>query len=71
MDAIDLNRLMRPKKVCVCNQVSEEEIRKAVREGAHSLEEIANRTKATTNCGTCSSQVISLLRDELKKLSLQ
>lgn len=69
MEEIDLNRLMRPKKICVCNQVSEEEIRKAVREGAHTLEEIGKKTKASTNCGTCSSQVISLLQDELKKLS--
>lgn len=68
MEEIDINQLMRPKKVCVCKQVSKEEIIACIQKGATSFEDISNRTLAGTNCGTCRKEVETILETELKKL---
>jgi bacterioferritin-associated ferredoxin len=68
LEEIDINQLMRPRKICVCRQVSESDIRKAIQSGANSLQDISLQTQASTNCGTCASAVDAILQDELKKL---
>lgn len=70
-EGIDLNSLMRPKRVCLCRMVTEKELVDAIREGAHTLEEIREKTRATTGCGTCSLQVYHILQRELKNLSVR
>ncbi|RHX88889.1 (2Fe-2S)-binding protein [Leptospira stimsonii] len=56
---------MRPRKVCVCNQVSEEEILTSIRNGHDTLEKLMDDTGASTGCGTCMSSVRKLLAREL------
>ncbi|TGL57180.1 (2Fe-2S)-binding protein [Leptospira ognonensis] len=51
--------------------VTEKELVDAIREGAHTLEEIREKTRATTGCGTCSIQVYHILQRELKNLSVR
>jgi NAD(P)H-nitrite reductase large subunit len=46
--------------------VTEKELVDAIREGAHTLEEIREKTRATTGCGTCTMQVYHILQRELK-----
>ncbi|NPA27559.1 MAG: (2Fe-2S)-binding protein [Epsilonproteobacteria bacterium] len=41
--------------VCVCNHVHYKEIIDAIKEGACSVEEIMEKTKAGTGCGLCKS----------------
>lgn len=62
---VDLCQLMRPRKVCVCNQVSEEEILASIRNGHDTLEKLMDDTGASTGCGTCISSVRKLLAREL------
>ncbi|PNV76126.1 (2Fe-2S)-binding protein [Leptospira inadai] len=62
---IDLNALMRPRKVCVCNQVSEEEIVSSIRRGNDTLGKLMQDTLCCTGCGTCRGKVTKLLADTL------
>lgn len=49
--------------VCVCHNVSEREIKALLDEGL-SLEEIVERTSASTGCGTCLEYLIEVIEDE-------
>ncbi|HWW60706.1 MAG TPA: (2Fe-2S)-binding protein [Thermoanaerobaculia bacterium] len=53
------------KTVCRCNNIKYKTIERAIREGAHSLHQIANRTTATTGqCGgSCTPDVQQMLAD--------
>ena len=54
------------KTVCRCNNIKYRTIERAIREGAHTLTQVANRTTATLGeCGgTCTPDVQAML-DEL------
>ncbi|EIE02800.1 MULTISPECIES: (2Fe-2S)-binding protein [Leptospira] len=62
---IDLNALMRPRKVCVCNQVSEEDITNSIRRGNDTLGKLMRDTSCCTGCGTCRGRVLKLLSETL------
>ncbi len=53
------------KTVCRCNNIKYRTIERAIREGAHTLHQIANRTTATTGeCGgSCTPDVQQMLAD--------
>ncbi|MCZ8343794.1 MAG: (2Fe-2S)-binding protein [Leptospira sp.] len=69
MEPLDLNSLMRPKRVCLCRMVTEEDLVRAIHEGAQTVEEIREKTRASTGCGTCSAQVYHILQRELQNLT--
>lgn len=46
--------------VCECMQVKEETIRDCIREGANTLEKIAQQTAASTVCGGCKPKIIEI-----------
>lgn len=51
--------------VCKCFGVSEEQIRRAIRENSlTSVEEVTNFTKAGGGCGTCSDDIAAILAEE-------
>jgi NAD(P)H-nitrite reductase large subunit len=54
------------RTVCRCNNIKYKTIERAIREGAHTLTQVANRTGATTGqCGgTCTPDVQQMI-DEL------
>nr|WP_281277630.1 (2Fe-2S)-binding protein [Leptospira idonii] len=60
---------MRPKRVCLCKMVTEKELVDAIREGAHTIEELREKTRASTGCGTCAVQVYHILQRELQNLA--
>ena len=47
--------------VCLCMGVSDKDIKKVVREGACSAAEVMRCTGAGTRCGSCVSEVVSLV----------
>ena len=49
------------ERVCVCNDVSREEILSAIEGGAHDVAEIGRRTAAGTGCGTCRAELATLV----------
>ncbi len=40
--------------VCVCNAVTDKDIREAAEQGAHTLEALSERLKVATCCGRCA-----------------
>lgn len=48
-------------KICYCMHVHEATILRAIREGATTLAELGERTRAGTGCGTCKSELVVLL----------
>jgi bacterioferritin-associated ferredoxin len=48
--------------ICVCNAVTDGEIRRAVALGARSLRDLKDRLAVATSCGKCASSTHSVLR---------
>lgn len=53
--------------VCVCKQVTERKIRKAVKNGARRFISVKQRTDAGSSCGLCTPFVEDIIEDEKKK----
>jgi bacterioferritin-associated ferredoxin len=67
-DLAQLYSLMRPRKICLCKAVSEQELVECIQNGATTLEELIFRTGASTKCGSCRGMVISIFEKETQKL---
>lgn len=52
--------------VCNCFEISEEEIREAVKNGAHTVDEVGEATQAGTGCGACQPRIQEII-DEVTK----
>jgi bacterioferritin-associated ferredoxin len=50
--------------VCLCNKVTDGQIRAAREDGAHSLECLQTRLKVATCCGRCSEFAEQLLEED-------
>ena len=61
------------KIICHCKNVSYVEIRKAMIDGARTLEEIKEKTGAATGCGRCASTIEGILASvcSCKNVSLE
>ena len=61
------------KTVCRCNNIKYRTIERAIREGAHTLTQVANRTTATLGqCGgTCTPDVQAMLEELAPKYATQ
>ena len=62
MDEIKINKYMRPGKVCLCKDVTREDIKELIRGGERKLSKIIQLTRASTGCGTCFRELVSLVR---------
>ncbi len=51
--------------VCVCNAVTESDIRNAVDDGVHSLAQLRRTTGCTDNCGCCKEMAVEVLQQAL------
>ena len=47
--------------VCICNNVTDREIRDAVKNGVTTLEALSQQLKVATCCGRCSDCALNLL----------
>ena len=47
--------------VCICNGVTDHQIREAVANGCRSVAELTMRTGAGANCGTCLETAAAML----------
>jgi bacterioferritin-associated ferredoxin len=53
--------------VCLCNAVTEREVRHAAKLGATSLADLGESLGVATCCGKCADCARGILRDEVKK----
>ena len=49
--------------VCVCNGVTESQIREAVADGVVSLQELHDRLGVASQCGGCGDYALSLIHE--------
>lgn len=53
--------------VCLCFDISEEQIREVVRNGAHTVEAVGEETQAGTGCGACQENIQKIIDEEILK----
>jgi bacterioferritin-associated ferredoxin len=53
--------------VCICNAVTDRDIRKAAAEGVHSLAELQRRTGCAGACGSCADHAEQVLHESLSR----
>lgn len=62
LDAALLKTIFKFKMyVCVCEAVTDHEIRKAVESGAASVGEVMRCTRAGTRCGSCKTEIAQMV----------
>ena len=54
--------------VCICNAVTDKQIRSEVRQGCTSLRELSCRTGCATTCGKCARMAREILVDEMQRV---
>lgn len=57
--------------VCVCNNISDREIRQAIELGITSMDELRADLGVSTCCGQCASYAEDVLNEHLAKLDAQ
>lgn len=53
--------------VCVCNAVTEKQVRAAVQEGVYSLRELSAKLGVATCCGCCAKLASQIVDEELQQ----
>ena len=49
--------------VCICNAITENQIRRAARAGARDLWDLQRELGVASNCGSCKETAMAILRD--------
>ncbi len=52
------------RQLCQCLNVSEGEVKRAIRAGASTVDEVGERCEAGTGCGSCRGGIEVLLEEE-------
>ena len=50
---MNINELIRPRKLCLCRGVTKADVEKAVKNGVNTMKQLIKVTAATTGCGSC------------------
>ena len=53
--------------VCICNQVTDKQICRAVDEGASSIEDLSNELNLGTCCGKCKNCAKQVMREAIQE----
>lgn len=53
--------------VCVCNSVTDRDIKHAANKGAHTLEELSEQLNIATCCKNCAECAVAVLKEALEK----
>jgi bacterioferritin-associated ferredoxin len=51
--------------VCVCNAVTDSDIRNAVNDGVHNFKQLRQETGCGNECGSCSEMAVEVLQQAL------
>ena len=51
--------------ICVCNAVTDSDIRAAVEDGVHNLKQLRFATGCTSTCGCCKQVAVDVLKQAL------
>ena len=53
--------------VCICNPITDSQVRQAVSEGCHSLQDLRSNLGVAAYCGRCAESACQILRSEVQK----
>ena len=53
--------------VCICNAITDKQIRRAARNGVDNLYELRESLGVAANCGSCADQAESILNESTQK----
>ena len=53
--------------VCICNSVTDSDIREAVRDGVRDQRDLARRTGCSTDCGSCVDFAREVMNQALRE----
>lgn len=53
--------------VCLCADIKEQQIRQAYKDGIKTFLQLREHLNVSNNCGTCTSNVMQIITDEMKK----
>lgn len=51
--------------VCICNVVSDSDIRQAVEDGVRNMRQLRQRTGCSSTCGCCEDMAVEVLQQAL------
>ena len=54
--------------VCICNAITDKQIREAARAGARDLWDLQKELGVASNCGSCKEYAMEVLREEASSL---
>lgn len=57
---------MRGMYICMCNAVTDRDIRRAVADGVRTFAQLQQRTRCSTTCGCCMSEARACFKDALR-----
>ena len=60
--------MVKNRLVCICNSVTEREIKSVLKKGAISTTDIQRITRAGTSCGRCLVEIDALVEKHIKGL---
>lgn len=55
--------------ICICNEVTDKQIKRATNEGANSMDDLRHSLNVGTACGQCSSCAHGLLKEYLSSVT--
>jgi len=53
--------------VCICNPVSDTEVRRCIRNGAATLSDLKMELGIASQCGMCASAALAIIAEETRK----
>jgi bacterioferritin-associated ferredoxin len=56
-------KALKPMYVCICNAITDKQIRKAAEAGVHDLWGLQKELGVASNCGSCKEMAVEILRE--------
>jgi bacterioferritin-associated ferredoxin len=56
--------------ICICNAVTDKQIRRAAASGADSLPALRKQLGVASGCGTCASDALEILREHESRVAV-
>ncbi len=53
--------------ICICNPVTDAQLRRAISEGCQSLDDLQTNLGVATSCGRCAESACAILQAEVNK----
>jgi len=63
LNHLPARKALKPMYVCICNAITDKQIRKAAESGARNLWDLQSELGVATQCGSCKEMASDILRE--------